>query len=164
MASTVEDVTVACAQLADVLDQLAPDMMSAEDCVRVISLLTKGPQAVTTVAKSTKDLLDLRLLDLAPPTVKGRAAAQSIAGHTVRASEGSPKYSDWQTEDLIRAVLDSRLIDLETMEVVDESPADKLMHVFSLSGSNARLTALKERGLRVGAFCTVTRAPKVEVI
>lgn len=161
---TVKAVTSAHARLVDLLDQLEPDGMDAEECVAVIALLTKGSEAVSTVAKSTVELLKLRLADLAPPTVRGKPAAQSIGGHTVRSSEGSPKYSEWDSEALVRAVLDSRRIDLETMEVLDETPADKLMHVWGMTGSGARLTALKERGLRVGDFCTVTRDTKVEVI
>lgn len=145
--------------LATALDDIKADDLDAEECVRVIAVLTKDQYAITKVVKDVVGLLELRLAQLVPPKY-----ALPIAGHTVRHKPGAPKRSEWNNEDLLRAVLDSRRIDLETMEVLHETPADKLMHVFGLSGSSARLGALKERGLRPDDFCKVTREDRVEVL
>jgi hypothetical protein len=102
----VDDVRVAAAALVDLVDLLKPDDLDADDCVNVIATLTKGPQAVTTVVKDSVGLLELRLAQLVPPKY-----AMPIAGHTVRHKPGSPKRSEWQSEDLLRAVLDSRRFD-----------------------------------------------------
>lgn len=155
------DVTVdaAVTALANELDLLKPDDLDAEACVAVIAALTKGPAALTKVIKDTVGLLELRLAQLVPPKY-----ALPIGGHTVRHKPGSPKRSEWQSDDLLRAVLDSRRFDPGTGELIDESPADKLMHVFGLSGSSAKITALKERGLNADEFCKVTREDRVEVV
>lgn len=157
--STVIAVTAACKVLVDLLDRLAPDAMSAEECVAVVALLTKGPEAITTVAKSTKELLELRLADLIPAQT-----AVPVGGYTVRSKPGSPTYRNWDSERLLMDVLDSRRFDPGTGELIEESPTDKLMHVFGLSGSAARKTALKERGINPADYAEVQRADKVEVI
>lgn len=157
---TVSTVVSALADaLVNALDEIKPDDLDAEQCVRVIAELTKGPQSVVSIAKSTVGLLELRLAQLVPPKY-----ALPIAGHTVRHKPGSPKRSEWQNEDLLRAVLDSRRFDPATGAMVEETPADKLMHVFGLSGSSAKITALKERGLNANEFCKVTREDRVEVV
>lgn len=53
--------------------------------------------------------------------------------------------TDWDTDDLLRYVLDSRIVDPLTGEVRDETPVDKLLHVWNLG--KPRTTALKARGL-----------------
>lgn len=52
---------------------------------------------------------------------------------------------NWQSEDLLRMVLDSRQVDPETGEV--ESQVDALKNVYGLKGYNASLKALKARGI-----------------
>lgn len=157
--TSVDDVGTAAAALVDLVDLLKPDDMTADECVRVIAVLTKGSQAVTTVVKDAVGLLEIRLAQLVPPKY-----ALPIAGHTVRHKSGSPKRTEWQSDDLLRAVLDSRRFDPGTGELIEETPAEKLMHVFGLSGGSAKITALKERGLKADDFCTVTRQDRVEVV
>lgn len=65
----------------------------------------------------------------------------------------SPRRSQWQTDDLKRAVLDTRLVDNEGV-IADESPLDKVLHVWNLGAP--RLTALKERGIDADEFCSVS--------
>ncbi len=60
----------------------------------------------------------------------------------------------WQNDDLLRAVLDSRLIDFETGEITEETPLEKIRHVFALSGGSARITALKDRGIDADEYCS----------
>lgn len=67
-----------------------------------------------------------------------------------------PKRSAWQTDDLLRAVLDSRLVDTETGEVKDETPLDRVLDVWNLPAP--RTTALKARGIDADEFCQITWA------
>jgi hypothetical protein len=59
-------------------------------------------------------------------------------------------YRGWQTDDLLRAVLDTKLVDPETGEMVEETPLDKVRAVWNLGAP--RLTALKDRGLQPDEF------------
>lgn len=59
---------------------------------------------------------------------------------------------NWQSDDLLRVVLDTRVVDPETGEA--ESQLDIIKAVYPLAGYNARLGALKARGVDVDEFCT----------
>lgn len=62
----------------------------------------------------------------------------------------------WDKDDLLRAVLDSRIADKSTGEVKDETPLDRVMHVWNLPAP--RVTALRERGIDADEYChTETR-------
>lgn len=64
----------------------------------------------------------------------------------------------WEKDDLLRAVLDSRLpVDPTTGELApeDQSPLAKVLHVWNLPAP--RTTALKARGLDADEFCHVER-------
>lgn len=66
-----------------------------------------------------------------------------------------PKMSNraWDSEALLRDVLDTRSVDPETGEVKDETPIDKVKAVWPLAGYNARWGAIKERGLDPTEYC-----------
>jgi hypothetical protein len=53
---------------------------------------------------------------------------------------------------LLRAVLDSRIVDKTTGEVKEETPVDRITHVWLLAARDARKTALRERGLDQDEF------------
>lgn len=55
------------------------------------------------------------------------------------------RYTQWDTEQLLPHVLDTRRIDESTGEIKDETPLDKVLHVWNLGAP--RVTALRERGL-----------------
>jgi hypothetical protein len=59
--------------------------------------------------------------------------------------------TEWAKDDLLRAVLDSRLVDPHTGEIADETPLDKVRHVWNLGAP--RVTALRDRGLDPDEFC-----------
>ena len=59
----------------------------------------------------------------------------------------------WDKDELLRVVLDSRVVDPETGEVRDESPLDRVLDVWNLPAP--RTTALKARGIDPDEFCTV---------
>lgn len=59
--------------------------------------------------------------------------------------------------DLYRAVLDTRLVDPDTGEVVEETPVDRILHVWRLGAP--RVTALKARGIDADEWCSTERKP-----
>lgn len=63
----------------------------------------------------------------------------------------------WNTDDLLRCVLDSRIVDKDTGEVLEESPLDRVLHVWNLPAPRA--SALKQRGIDVDEFCTTEVKP-----
>lgn len=65
--------------------------------------------------------------------------------------------SKWDRDALVRDVKDSRLVDATTGEVKDESPLDKIMHVWNLGAP--RTTALKDRGLAADDYCETEVRP-----
>lgn len=61
----------------------------------------------------------------------------------------------YDTDSLVRVVLDSRLVDEATGEITDETPLDKVRHVWNLG--SPRVTALRARGIDVDEFCESER-------
>ena len=59
----------------------------------------------------------------------------------------------WDKDELLRVVLDSRVVDPETGEVREETPLDRVLDVWNLPAP--RTTALKARGIDPDEFCTV---------
>lgn len=57
----------------------------------------------------------------------------------------------WDKDDLLRAVLDTRLVNKDTGEVKEETPLEKVLAVFNLP--SPRLTALRDRGLDPDEYC-----------
>jgi hypothetical protein len=56
-------------------------------------------------------------------------------------------------KDLYRAVLDTRLVNPETGEILDETPLEKVLGVWNLGAP--RITALRERGIDPDEWCEV---------
>jgi hypothetical protein len=77
-----------------------------------------------------------------------------VAGVGVVEVKGNVRRVKWDTESLRRAVLDSRLVNQETGELVDETPLDKVLQVWNLG--TPRVTALRARGLDPDEFCAAT--------
>ena len=75
----------------------------------------------------------------------------TLAGKTVK-RRSSIRRTKWDNPALLRAVLDSRLVDPQTGEVADESPLDRVQHVYPLSGGTARTTALRDRSIDPDQF------------
>jgi hypothetical protein len=63
--------------------------------------------------------------------------------------------TQWHKDDLLRAVLDTRIVDETTGEITDPTPLDKVLHVWNLGAP--RLGALKDRGIDPDEFCHVER-------
>ena len=56
----------------------------------------------------------------------------------------------WEKDDLLRNVLDTKIADADG-EIVDETPLDKVLHVWNLGAP--RLKALEARGIEADQFC-----------
>jgi hypothetical protein len=67
------------------------------------------------------------------------------------------KRTKWDKEALLSAVLDSRLVDTETGELLDETPVGKVLTVWNLGVP--RTTALKARNIDPDEFCETEPAP-----
>ena len=76
----------------------------------------------------------------------------TIAGLGTFRRRGRKDRTRWQKDDLLRAVLDSRVVNIDTGEVADETPLDKVLAVWNLA--TPRTTALKDRGIDPDEFCT----------
>jgi hypothetical protein len=65
---------------------------------------------------------------------------------------GKRDRKSWDTESLLRAVLDSRVVDKDTGEVRDETPLDKVLAVWNLG--TPRIKELRDtRGIDPDEFC-----------
>lgn len=62
-------------------------------------------------------------------------------------------YTQWNKEELLSDVLDTRMVDPATGEIVDETALDKVLHVWNLGAP--RQNALKQRGLDPDEYATV---------
>lgn len=63
----------------------------------------------------------------------------------------------WDSDALLRSVLDTRMVNTDTGEVKDETPLDKVLAVWNLGVP--RTTVLKVRGIDGDEFCTTEPAP-----
>lgn len=69
----------------------------------------------------------------------------------------------WDKDALLHDVLDTRMVDPESGEVRDETPADKILDVWTLGAP--KVTSMRERGLDPDDYCTVERgALTLEVV
>ena len=64
---------------------------------------------------------------------------------------GKRDRKKWDRDALLRDVLDTRIVDPNTGEVMDATPLDKVLHVWNLG--TPRLTALRDRGLDPEDYC-----------
>ncbi len=72
-------------------------------------------------------------------------------GHLERHRHKS--YTQWDREALLRDVLDSRLVDKNTGEVLNETPLEKVLAVWNLGAP--RKTVLLQRGLQPDEYAFV---------
>lgn len=80
-----------------------------------------------------------------------------VAGKTVKRHRRQPRARNWQSDDLLRLVLDTRVVDPETGEI--ESQVDALKKVYGLRGYQAKLRELEKRGIQVDEWCEIEDVP-----
>lgn len=64
---------------------------------------------------------------------------------------GKRDRTQWDRDMLLRDVLDSRLVNTATGEIVDETPLDKVLQVWNLGAP--RITALRARNIDAEQYC-----------
>lgn len=109
-------------------------------------------EARKALAGVTQDLTKL-LTAFWPTHVEGdRNVADPVVVEGVGVFErhGKRDRTQWDRDDLLRAVLDTKRANADG-EPIEENPIDKILHVWNLPAP--RLTALKERGLSPDDFC-----------
>lgn len=109
-------------------------------------------QMIVGYAKRLSDAAGLIGVVCAEAVPREKGATIVSEGRTFKRT-GTPTRKGWQTDDLLRAVLDSRLFAPGTGELVDETPVEKILAVWNLGAP--RVTALKARGIDPDEFATV---------
>lgn len=117
-----------------------------ETAVNAYRILLDAYQALRYTHEDLADKIARRMDD--------KRYTSQAAGITVERSMKTDR-KEWDKESLLRAVLDSRLVDPDTGEVKDPTPLDKVLHVWNLPAP--RVTALRERGLDPDEFCRSER-------
>lgn len=81
------------------------------------------------------------------------AAKVTVEGVGTLERHYNKSYTQWDTDALLHDVLDTRMIDANTGEVIDETPLDKVLAVWNLPAP--RRTVLKSRGLQPDEYASV---------
>jgi hypothetical protein len=80
-----------------------------------------------------------------------------VAGHGQIERHKKTRRTNWHSDDLLRVVLDTRMVDEVTGEV--EGVLDIVRKVWGLRGYQARLGELRKRGLDPDEWCDVDEQP-----
>jgi hypothetical protein len=117
-------------------------------------------QSWATLGELDKELRELRdqLATRAGDMMPEKTA--SVFGATVEKHRRTVRRS-WAVDELLRVVLDSRLVDQTTGEIKEETPLEKVLHVWRLPAP--RLTALRERQIDFDQFVETERRPGWEL-
>ncbi len=110
------------------------------------------------VQQAKRDLADVeQQIKDAVGHLMGSHKTEVIDGFGVVKRSTRRNRSKWDTDSLLRLVLDTKVVDPETGEVHDETPIDKVLHVWNLPAP--RMTALKLRGIDADEFCESETRP-----
>jgi len=146
-AEPVLDPSDAFFEIAQVLDRLDPMPASLSDPAVAVRLYQQAA-AIVSAASILRDTLATRageLLGGYKTVVDGKL----VVRHRRRT------YRNWQSDDLYRAVLDSRKIDKTTGEIVDETPLEKIVAVYGTGGYRASRGELRARGIDADEYADV---------
>ena len=144
MDSIGSDILLALDALNDALTQVE-ELGQVEDCdeaYKVYLIIPDVQKALTAV----KQVLGTKI----GGTIGGDKT--TLAGVPVKRHPILSR-TKWDSDDLLRVVLDSRLIDPETGEVKEETQLEKIKAVYPLAGYHARSAALKARNIDDDEFC-----------
>jgi hypothetical protein len=126
-----------------------------------------GPEAIADTLEA--DLIALAMIKEARANLAvaerdlEQVLAKSMTSKTV-VVEGAGTFerskkkdrTQWQKDELLSAVLDSRLFNPHTGELKEETPLERVLAVFNLPAP--RITALRDRGIDADQFCHVEDA------
>jgi len=115
--------------------------------MNIKEMLDRKKQIETQRRELSEELSDLdNEIGLAMGTYK-----VEIPGIGLVQRSSKKRQSQWDNDALLRTVLDTRLVNESTGEVLDESPLDKVLKVWNLG--TPRKGILKERGIQADEFC-----------
>jgi len=121
-------------------------------------LVARYQEIATAIAELEKERGEL---ETAIAAAMGDSEETAVEGIGLVQVERPVRRSAWKSDDLRRVVLDSRRVD-ENGEAVDETPVDKLLHVWSLGAP--RLTALREREIDPDDYSeSKAGSPKIKI-
>jgi len=123
----------------EALNTIAPEQFEAMFTIR--DVLAAG---AATLLALRQDFDDKLARAIGPDYIDINGKRYSRRGHY------STRNGD--NEGLLRAVLDSRLFNQATGELVEETPVEKIKTVWNLPVYNARKTALKARSIDLDEF------------
>lgn len=112
-----------------------------EDEIAARQVLIEAKRTLTQIIEDLENVIGQAM-----PDKRVTAAGVTVERHR------KAKRTQWDTDSLKRIVLDSRIVDEDTGEILDESPIDKLLAVWNLGPP--RTTALRARGIDPDEFCT----------
>lgn len=123
---------------ADHLDTITGED-TAEGTARTVAALTH----LLAIGRAKLDDLKTALHDQLPDDET--LVVDGVGGFTRSWTSDS---TSWDNDALRRWILDSRLVDKETGEVIDETPLDKILACYTFPASRApSVSALKKRGI-----------------
>lgn len=141
------------------LDDLRRDVCLCEDAIndarQALDALEPGdPDAligcwlvlcrVTDTARQVREDLESLIGESMPDK------RHTVHGVTVEKKRPGARRTDWDSENLLRLVVDSRVVDPNTGEI--ESTLQVLKKVYGLAGYQARITALRDLGIDPDEF------------
>lgn len=103
---------------------------------------------------ANRSLAQLRTIVRNAATAAMSEPVVTVDGVGTFTRHGRRDRKTWDTQALLSAVLDSRLVDTSTGEVQDESPLDKVLATWNLGPP--RVKHLRERGIDPDEFCEST--------
>lgn len=130
------------------LEAALPDTIEAEDLASWADTVTMLQGYAERFAAHAATLASM-CAEAVPKEKKARVFSQG----RYFAATGKANRKEWQTDDLLRAVLDSRRFDPRTGGLIEETPIEKLLAVWNLGAP--RVTVLEARGIDPDEFCTV---------
>lgn len=80
-----------------------------------------------------------------------------LDGKTLRRHKRRPRTRNWMSDDLLRRVLDARMVDPETGET--ETQVERLVAVYGCRGYQAKVRELERRGIQPDEWCEIEDVP-----
>lgn len=140
---TADEIVAAIEAAVTDLGTLVAGGLPEEDLDTLIGLWSRVEDTRRALTITAEDLADL--IGRTMPEKRHTAPGVTVERHR------KTSRTEWDRDALLSAVLDSRLVDTTTGEVTDETPLDRVTHVWHLGAP--RVTALRARGIDPDEFC-----------
>jgi hypothetical protein len=126
------------------LDQFGGhDDVSVGDLADLLRVIRDAKRNLSDVERSVENRLGAEM----------HSFRETITGVGTIERHARKSRTQWKKEELLHDVLDTVMVNEDTGEIIDETPLDKVLHVWNLG--QPRTTALKERSLHPDEYCQV---------